>query len=233
MPAMQGRNVLVTGGGGGLGLDVTAACVEAGAKVTATVYRGSEPQALADRLGDRIDDVKLVPADLRDPEAVAGVVAAMPGVDALVHLAGGFSMGDTASFGVDEYRNLVDINLTTTFLAVRAVLGPMRDAGYGRIVTVSSRSAVEPSGQLAAYAATKAAVLAFTRAVADEHRDANITANTVLPSIIDTPANRAAMGETDAHRWVTPTNLARSIVFLASEAAGDLRGSAVRVYGGA
>ena len=107
----------------------------------------------------------------------------------------------------------------------------MKENDYGRIVTVSSRAALEPAGQMAAYSASKAGVIALTRSIAEETRDSNITANTVLPSIIDTPANREAMGEKNAHNWVKPESLAEIICFLASEKAGDLRGAAVPVYG--
>ena len=102
---------------------------------------------------------------------------------------------------------------------------------YGRIVTVASRGAVQPTGQLAAYCAAKAGVVAFTQAIADETKNTNITANVVLPSIIDTPTNRQAMGEENAENWVKPESLAQVICFLASEAAKDVRGAAIPVYG--
>jgi NAD(P)-dependent dehydrogenase (short-subunit alcohol dehydrogenase family) len=101
----------------------------------------------------------------------------------------------------------------------------------GRIVTVGSRGAVQPGAQLAAYCASKAGVVALTQAIAAETKGTNITANTVLPSTIDTPANRAAMGAENADQWVSPESLAGVICFLASEAAGDLRGAAIPVYG--
>lgn len=107
----------------------------------------------------------------------------------------------------------------------------MLEHGYGRIVTVGSWAAVEPAGQLAAYCASKAGVVALTKAIADETKGTNITANVVLPSVIDTPANRAAMGEENANQWVKPESLAQVICFLASEAAKDVRGAAVPVYG--
>ena len=107
----------------------------------------------------------------------------------------------------------------------------MEDNNYGRIVTVASRGAIEPAAKMAAYSASKAGVLAFTRAIAEETKGTPITANTVLPSVIDTPANRVAMGENNAATWVTPKSLAEVICFLASEKAADLRGVAVPVYG--
>jgi NAD(P)-dependent dehydrogenase (short-subunit alcohol dehydrogenase family) len=123
------------------------------------------------------------------------------------------------------------LNLNTTFLVCKHALQKMLPQNYGRIVTIGSRGAVEPTGQLAAYCAAKAGVVALTRAIADETRGTGITANVVLPSVIDTPANRASMGDTEAAHWVKPLSLAKVICFLASEAAQDIRGAAVPVYG--
>jgi NAD(P)-dependent dehydrogenase (short-subunit alcohol dehydrogenase family) len=226
MPRMRDREVLVTGGGGGLGLVVTREIVARGAAVTATTFAPGEAEALGE------ERITLVQADLRREEDVARVVSGMKRIDALVHLVGGFAMGDTREFSLQAYRDQVDLNLTTTFLTVRAALGPMRAAGYGRIVTVASRAALEPAGGMAVYTATKAAVLAFTRAVAEECRGTGVTANAVLPSVIDTPANRTSMGEANASKWVQPERLARTIAFLCSEEAGDLRGTAVQAYAG-
>jgi NAD(P)-dependent dehydrogenase (short-subunit alcohol dehydrogenase family) len=224
MPRMRDREVLVTGGGGGLGLFVTREIVARGARVTATTFAPGE--------GEQLEGVTLVQADLRREEDVARVVSGMKRIDALVHMVGGFAMGDTREFSLQAYRDQIDLNLTSTFLTVRAALKPMRAAGFGRIVTVASRVALEPAGSMAVYSATKAAVLAFTRAVAEECRGTGVTANSVLPSVIDTPGNRKSMGEENADKWVKPENLAKTIAFLCSEEAGDLRGTAVQAYAG-
>jgi NAD(P)-dependent dehydrogenase (short-subunit alcohol dehydrogenase family) len=155
----------------------------------------------------------------------------MARVDAAVHLVGGFAMGATDEFAVDDLRGQLELNLVTAFLVVKHALRRMKQGGYGRIVAVGSRAAVEPAAGLAAYSAAKAGVVALVKSVAEETRTLDITANCVLPSIIDTPANRAAMGDADADQWVKPERLAESIAFLASEAAGDLRGATLTVYG--
>lgn len=228
---MYEREVLITGAGGGLGVEVTAAALEAGARVTA-LTRGADEAALTERIrGEAGTRLMMVPGDATDLDRVHTVVSAMPRVDVLLHLVGGFGMGPTHTFDPAEYARLVALNLTSTFNVVRTVLGRMLETGYGRIVTIASRNALEPGPQTAVYGATKAAVLAFTRAVAEETRDLDITANAVLPSVIDTPANRAAMGSEHADRWVAPTSLARTIVDLGRETARDLRGTAVQVYG--
>lgn len=219
--------MLITGAGGGLGVEVTAAVVAAGAHVTAATH-GQDAEGLRARFGDA---VRCVPTDVTDAASVSAFVATPPRVDVLLHLAGGFAMGPAHTATPDGIRRLLDLNLTSTILVVGQALARMLETGYGRIVTVASRNALQPAAQMALYGATKAGVLAYTQAVAEETREHDITANTVLPSIIDTPANRAAMGDADAGSWVTPASLARTIVMLGSEGAGDLRGTATRVYG--
>lgn len=201
--------------------------------MTVPVHERADGDRLLADLGPLASHVVLAPCDLRDEAQVAALVEGMVRLDALVHLVGGFAMGPTAEFTLEAFHQQIELNVTITFLAVKQALRRMQSAGYGRIVTVASRAAVEPSGASSVYSACKAAVLAFTRAVADETRGTDITANCVLPSIIDTPANRAAMGEADAGKWVKPERLAETIGFLASEEAGDLRGSAIAVYGSA
>ena len=230
MSAVKDREVLIPGGTGGLGVHVTAAFVHAGARVTVPVFSSDELASLRAVLGDRADDVRLVDADLRDESQVKRLADGMPHIDALVHLVGGFAMGDTASFELDALRHQLELNVVTAFATIKHALRRMRERDYGRIVTVASRAAEDPPARLAAYAAAKAGVLALTRSVADETRGTDITANCVLASVIDTPANRAAMGADQVHRWVAPTNLAEHILHLADDAAGSLRGTALRVY---
>jgi NAD(P)-dependent dehydrogenase (short-subunit alcohol dehydrogenase family) len=175
--------------------------------------------------------LRFVAADLLDEQNVQHLVDDMPQVDVLIHLVGGFAIGATHTYRFADWQRDFDLNLSTAFLACKHSLRKMLEHGYGRIVTVAARGAVEPSGQLAAYCASKAGVVALTKAIADETKGSSITANVVLPSIIDTPTNRKAMGTENAHQWVKPESLAQVICFLASEAAQDVRGAAVPVYG--
>jgi len=183
-------------------------------------------------LGTFSAQVVFVKADLRDEQQVRTLVDGMPRIDALVHLVGGFAMGPTHTTTLEQFREQFELNVTIAFLTIKHALRRMREADYGRIVTVGSRAALEPSGASPIYSAAKAALLGLTTAVADETRGTGITANCVLPSIIDTPANRSAMPDADTTKWVRPERLAQTIAFLASDEAGDLRGSALRVYGG-
>jgi NAD(P)-dependent dehydrogenase (short-subunit alcohol dehydrogenase family) len=121
--------------------------------------------------------------------------------------------------------------LRAAFLTVRAALPKMLENGYGRIVAVGSRAGLDVSPGSSAYAVSKAGLNALIRTVAEENKERGVTANVVLPSIIDTPVNRSAMPEADFSRWVTPQSLAQPIVWLASEQAADVTGVLLPVYG--
>lgn len=225
---MKGRHVLVTGASGGLGGAVVKAAIARGAIVTAT-HRDESSKKRLEALGVQ----HTVQADVTGEGDVQRAVDAMPRIDALVHLVGGFVMAPTHEVALDAWRSHHELVLTSTFLACKHALRRMREAGYGRIVTIGSRAALEPMARAAAYSAAKAGVLALTRAIAAETSGTDVTANCVLPSVIDTPQNRAAMGAEHAKQWVSPASLAEVVCFLASAAAGDLRGAAIPVYGSA
>ncbi|MEQ9317917.1 MAG: 3-oxoacyl-ACP reductase FabG [Polyangiaceae bacterium] len=228
---MKDRHLLITGGTGGLGVAVSRAALARGARVTVPYVDETELGRLDDLDADARGRLTFVEADLSNEDDVERVVGQMDGLDALVHLVGGFTMGATHEVTLEAWRAHHDLTLTTTFLCCKYALRRMRAAGYGRIVTIGSKAADVPMGQMAAYSAAKAGVVALTKVIAEEHKGTNITANCVMPSVIDTAANRAAMGDEHAEEWVTPGSLAGPILFLASEAAADLRGAAVPVYG--
>ena len=229
---MKGQQVLIAGGTGGLGLGVTPVILARGAEITIPYHNAREVDRLKSYLPPAdLARIRFVLADLRDENSVTQLIDGMGRVDALVQLVGGFAMGKTHEYSFEAWKHDFDLNLNVTFLLCKHSLRRMLETGYGRIVTVGSRGAVQPSGQLAAYCASKAGVVALTQAIADETKGTNITANVVLPSIIDTPANRAAMGSENANQWVKPESLGEAIAFLASEAAKDIRGAAIPVYG--
>jgi NAD(P)-dependent dehydrogenase (short-subunit alcohol dehydrogenase family) len=229
---MKGKHVLVTGGTGGLGLGVVPTVLAQGvASITIPYVKPQSMQRLQEQLGANQDKISFVAANLLDESSVETLLNQMPQVDVLIHLTGGFSMGKTHEYSYEQWKQDFDLNLNTTFLACKHSLRRMLDHGYGRIVTVGSRGAVQPSGQLAAYCASKAGVVALTQAIADETKGTNITANVVLPSVIDTSTNRSGMGTDNVDQWVKPESLAKVICFLASEAARDMRGAVVSVYG--
>jgi NAD(P)-dependent dehydrogenase (short-subunit alcohol dehydrogenase family) len=229
---MKGKQVLLTGGTGGLGLGVTPAVLAQGADVTIPYRNPREVERIKGILSPAdFARVHFIPANLEEEASVDHLVNRMGRVDVLIHLVGGFSMGKTHEYSFYNWKREFNLNLNTTFLACRYSLKSMWEHGYGRIVTVASRAAVEPAAQLAAYSASKAGVVALTKAIADETKGTNITANVILPSVIDTPKNRESMGPENAHKWVKPESLAQLICFLASEAAQDIRGAAIPIYG--
>ena len=231
---MQDHHVLITGGTGGLGRGVTTVALAQGAKLTLTYVHPQEVDRLRATLpASDFQRIQFVAADLSDEAAVISLVDSHARLDATIHLVGGFSMGPTPDFSYANWRREIELNLNTTFLVCKHSLRKMLTQDYGRIVTIGSRGAVQPAGQLAAYCAAKAGVVALTKAIADEAKGTGVTANVVLPSVIDTPANRDAMGDDGASQWVQPEALGNVICFLASEAAKDIRGAAIPVYGNA
>ena len=229
---MKGKQVLLTGGTGGLGLGVTPAVIAQGAEVTIPYRNPNEIERLKGIISPAdFARIQFIPANLEDEASVEKLISRMTKVDVLIHLVGGFSMGKTHEYSFYDWKQELDLNLNTTFLTCKYSLKRMLENGYGRIVTVSSRAGVEPAANLAAYSASKAGVIALTKAIASETKGTNITANTILPSIIDTPTNRETAGAENADKWVKPESIAQVICFLASEAAKDVRGATIPVYG--
>jgi NAD(P)-dependent dehydrogenase (short-subunit alcohol dehydrogenase family) len=227
---VRGKTALIAGGTGALGVAVAKAAVARGAIVTVTYIIDSELDAARAAVGP---DVTFVKADVRREPDVRTVVEALPRLDILIQLVGGFAMSPTPETSLGAFTDQLEINLVSSFVLCKHALAKMNAGGYGRIVTVGSRTAVHPNGQSAAYAASKAGVIAMTQAIADETRGTAVTANCVLPSVIDTPANRRSMPGADPTHWVKPESLADVICFLASEVARDVRGAALPVYGSA
>ncbi|MBH8566182.1 3-oxoacyl-ACP reductase FabG [Nostoc sp. CENA67] len=229
---MKGKQVLLTGGTGGLGLGVTPAVLAQDAEVTISYRNPKEVERLKHTLLPAdFERLHFIPANLEEEASVENLINRIGRVDVLIHLVGGFSMGKIHEYSFFDWKHEFEINLNTTFLTCKHSLKSMWEHGYGRIVTVASKAANEPAGQLGAYSAAKAGVVALTKAIADETKGTDITANVVLPSVIDTPANREAMGAENADSWVKPESLAQLICFLASQAAKDIRGAAIPIYG--
>lgn len=221
--------VLITGAKGGLGSFVTQAFLDSGA----TVVGVSRSISAAD-----FPDAAFVPmrAELSSAEAarrLAGDVAAQFGrIDVLVHLVGGFA-GGKAVVETDEATldKMLDLNVRSTFHMALAVLPHMRKQGSGRILAIGSRASVDPSPGAGVYAASKAALVSLIRTVAAENKDRCITANVLLPGTMDTPANRAGDPGADFSKWVHPGQVAAMLVHLASDAAAQVSGAVIPIYG--
>jgi NAD(P)-dependent dehydrogenase (short-subunit alcohol dehydrogenase family) len=223
---MTDRSVVITGASGGLGGAVAAAFVADGWRVVAPT-RGKR------QLGDGI--VSVPDADLADLDAVADV-AALATADtnrplaALVNLVGGFaSAGRVHETSLADFEAQFSVNLRPTYLMTQAVLPALIASGGGSIVCVSSRAALAPFPGAAGYIASKAALLAFAQTIAVEYRPDGVRCNTVVPSVIDTPTNRANQPGADPAKWTTPEAIARVILFLASPASAATTGAAVPV----
>jgi NAD(P)-dependent dehydrogenase (short-subunit alcohol dehydrogenase family) len=230
--SFEGRDVVVTGGTGALGTAVVAALVDAGAHCHVPYVLPREVERFPYRDDRR---VRLAgPLDLTDEAAVERFYAAVPRLWASINIAGGFAMSGVAETGKAAFLEMVEMNLLTCHLASAASLRAMRRAGGGgRIVTIAARPGLEPrSGAgMAAYAASKAAVAAYTQALAQEVADDGILVNAVAPSILDTAANRAAMPDADFARWPKVEEVAATILFLAAPENRVTRGAIVPVYG--
>jgi NAD(P)-dependent dehydrogenase (short-subunit alcohol dehydrogenase family) len=228
----RGRHIVVTGGTGALGSAVIAALLEAGA--TCHVPYGTE--AAAHGFAHRGDPgVKLVEAhDLSDEAEVARLFGSVPALWASLHIAGGFSYGTLAEASLADLRRQVDMNLMTCLLCCRAAVRAMAETGRGgRIVNVAARAGLEwrQGTNMVAYTAAKAGVAALTAALAEEVTGQDILVNAVAPSILDTPANRAAMPKANYANWPKVEEVTRTILFLASPENRVTRGAVVPVYG--
>ena len=221
-----GRHVVVTGGDGALGQAVVRAFLDAGATCHLPVFGPGWPDAPA---GARITGNM----DLSDEGAVTSYYAGLPPLAASIHLAGGFLARPIADTSRAELEGQLKLNLVTTFLCCREAVKAFRKSGGGRIVNVAARVIEQPAAGMVAYTASKAGVASLTRALAAEVRGDGILVNAVLPSIIDTPANRAAMPDADTGRWPKPAELAQTIRWLASEENRLTSGALVPVYGNA
>ena len=217
-------NVLITGANGGLGTAVCQEFLATGAKVIGVALEWKHPASFTTVSAD-------VTTEAGCESMVKQALEHGP-IDALVHLVGAFAGGSPVSETTDQtWDSMMNVNLRAAFCCIRAALKPMHAAGRGRIVAIGTRMAVEPSPNFAAYAVSKAALVALIKTVAAEGQKFGVTANVVLPSTIDTPANRAAMPKADFSRWVAPQSIAKLLVFLTSDAASDTSGAVIPIYG--
>jgi NAD(P)-dependent dehydrogenase (short-subunit alcohol dehydrogenase family) len=161
------------------------------------------------------------------------VVSKFGRLDILAHTVGGFAGGQSVAQTDDAtFQRMMDMNLNCTFYLLRAAIPMMRKTAGGRIIAIGSRAAVDPGAGVGAYSASKAAMVSLIRTVALENKDVGLTANVILPGTMDTPANRKAMPTADVSKWVQPANVAGLITWLAGEAAKDVNGAVLPIYGG-
>jgi len=227
----ENRNIIITGGAGALGAAVVAQLVAQGAHCFVPVHKKKEsPRLPGPGTVNYLDNI-----DLTDEPAVENfyreVVAKGP-LWASVHTAGGFAMSKITETKKADFHNMMAMNTLSTFLCCREAVRAMRNgAGGGRIVNVAAKAAIAPVGGMLPYIASKAAVVAITQALAEEVAPENILVNAVLPSLMDTPANRSAMPTADFSKWPKVEQVANTILFLISPNNTVTRSALVPVYG--
>lgn len=222
------RIVAITGGFGHLGSVVGQAFAEAGWQV-----------ALLDRaVGPRYPQagaLSIGGIDLTDSAAARAALEQVNeyfgGLDALINVAGGFHWETLADGDVDTWDLMYRVNLRTAVVSSQAALAHLKERGHGRILNIAAAAATRAALGMGAYAAAKAGVMRLTEALAEELKDTRITVNALMPSIIDTPQNRADMPEAEFDRWVKPEQLAATLLFLASDAAAAITGACIPVTG--
>jgi NAD(P)-dependent dehydrogenase (short-subunit alcohol dehydrogenase family) len=226
------RHIVVTGGAGALGSAVVEALLGAGAVCHVPCFDEAEAQRF--RLREHKNVNLTITGSLADERAVARLYqdTALP-LWASIHIAGGFAAAPLSQTSVTTLRQQIDMNLLSCLLCCRTAVLLMKEEAGGRIVNVSARAGLEwrSGAGMVAYTASKAAVAALTAALAEEVAKDDILVNAVAPSIMDTPANRAAMPKADYSLWPKVEEVAATIMFLASPENRVTRGAIVSVYG--
>jgi NAD(P)-dependent dehydrogenase (short-subunit alcohol dehydrogenase family) len=233
---LDGRVILIGGATGGLG----SAVAQEFAKTAASLALAGRSEEALEELVNQLElpEERLFTStvDATDPESVgrlvAGVMDHFGGLHILLNTIGGWGGGKTVGdTPVDQWEWMLALNLHSAFLISRAVLPHMLEAGWGRIVHTASKTAMVPRPKQAGYAVAKAGVVTLTEVIAAEVKGTGVTANVVLPSIIDTAANRRMMSSADTSKWVPPQHIAATMRFLCSDAAASVNGDRIPIYG--
>jgi len=225
------RTLLVTGGTGGLGAGVVDRFLAQGDRVLVSDVRPASEAFLSRPAGQSLHTFVVNGTSGEDlAQFAAQIQSQFGGLDGLVNIVGGFHWGAFAETSADDLEKMLNLNVRTTFLTTQALLPLLLASDAGRVINIGARQALAGAAQVSAYALSKAAVVNFTQSLAQELRETSVTVNAVVPSVIDTPPNRASMPDADFSSWVTPADLAHVIAFLASPEARAVSGAVIPVY---
>jgi len=235
---LQNKVALVTGATGTLGRTVTRMLLENGVKVVATYRNKDKLNDLFKFVGALKENVTGIEADVTHEQSVQSLVKKAierhGRIDYLLNIAGAYAGGsDISTTDESQWDFMMSVNLKSAFLCTKAVLPHMMGQNYGRIVSVSSRTAVEKGrrAKSGAYAVSKAGIIILTETIAEEVRNHNINVNCIMPSTIDTPDNRRNFPKADFSKWVDPKDIAEVILFLLSDSSKVTSGACIPVYG--
>ena len=235
MNTLKDKIAIVTGGTGALGKAITLAFLEEGAKVVCTYIVDKEKKECLSLTKKHKDRIVFFRADVTKKKDVFDMITdtarKFKRIDILVNVVGGFAFSYITDTDEKTWDLMMNLNLKSVFLCSKYVLPRMIEQNYGRIVNISSRPALKGSAGVGAYSASKAGVLNLTETIADEVKDYEINVNAILPSTIDTPANRRDMPDADFSKWVKPETIATVIVFLCSDGSKPINGAGIPVYG--
>lgn len=230
------RVIVITGAAGNLGVAVANAFSSAGAKIAFVDRTPGRLQEIIPGLAGTANHFVAPPTDVTDQNSVAATIEEIFNrfgrIDALVNTAGGYRAGTPLhETPIGDWDFMLNLNARSVFVACQSVIPHMLKQGYGKIINVASRAALSGDAYHAAYSVSKTAVVRLTESMAGELKNAGLNVNCVMPGLIDTPQNRAAMPDSDFSKWVAPEAIADVILFLASDGARAINGAAVPVYG--
>lgn len=231
-----GKVVLVTGGTGGLGTEVCLAFLRANASLGITYHSDNSLQRLGSKFGDLSKNVFPIKKDLKKEEDVQSLISDLVKkfgkIDVLANVIGGYIAGKPVTeIDEKEWDEMMNLNLKTAFLLSKHILSQMIKQGDGKVIHVAARPGLKGAGFDAAYVASKSGVIRLVESISEEVKARGININCILPSIIDTEENRKAMPQANFTKWVKPSEIAKVILFLASEDSKPINGAAIPVYG--
>ena len=231
MDQFLNRHVVITGGTGALGTGIVGQLLAQGATCHIPLFRAAHRDGYAYADHERVHLGG--PLNLSDEAGVQAYYEGLPPLWASIHVAGGFAMGPLTETSLDDFQRMLTMNAVTAFLCTREAVKRIRDNAHdgGRIVNIGARPALVPTPGMVAYGTSKAAVTSMTTSLAEELGSEGIWVNAVIPSVMDTPANRAGMPDADHDAWPSVDDVAQTVTFLASPANAVTRGGLIPVYG--